>query len=45
MNKELNFKVDENKCIGCGICTYTCTSKIDVKKFVETAKLIVKRVK
>ncbi len=45
VNMEKLKELHPERCIGCGICTYTCTSKIDVKKFVETAKLIVKRVK
>lgn len=28
------------RCIGCGLCTYSCTSRIDVKEFVKRAKVI-----
>ncbi|MFA6829594.1 MAG: RnfABCDGE type electron transport complex subunit C [Bacilli bacterium] len=28
------------KCIGCGLCSYSCTSNINVKEFVERAKII-----
>lgn len=45
VNMEKLKALHPERCIGCGLCTYTCTSKIDVKKSVETAKLIVKRVK
>lgn len=45
VNMEKLKALHPENCIGCGLCTYSCTSKIDVKKAVETAKLIVKRVK
>ena len=45
VNMEKLKALKPQQCIGCGLCTYSCTSKIDVKKYVETAKLIVSKVK
>lgn len=45
VNLEKLKALNPKACIGCGLCTYSCTSKIDVKKYVETAKLIASKVK
>ena len=30
--------LDQDKCIGCGLCSYICPSKIEVREFVNIAK-------
>lgn len=32
--------LNPQKCIGCGLCSYSCTSHIDVKSYVARAKVI-----
>ena len=35
-------KLEVGRCIECGLCTYTCPSKIDVTEFMRKAKLQLK---
>ena len=39
--EELN-NLKSNKCIECGLCTYTCTSKIHLTNFMRQGKRMVK---
>jgi heterodisulfide reductase subunit C len=32
--------LNPQKCIGCGLCTYSCTSRINVKDYVDRAKIV-----
>ena len=42
LDKERIKKLNPLKCIECGLCTYSCTSKIQVTDFVRKAKIIAK---
>ena len=41
-NKENLNKLNVNKCISCGLCSYICPSNIDVRDKVNQAKMEVK---
>ena len=40
LDKERIKKLNPTRCIECGLCTYTCTSKIHVTDYIRKAKLI-----
>ena len=42
LDKERIKKLNPLKCIECGLCAYTCTSKIHVTDYVRKAKIIAK---
>ncbi len=42
LDKERIKMLNPLKCIECGICSYTCTSKIPVTDYVRKAKMIAK---
>jgi electron transport complex protein RnfC len=42
LDKERIKKLNPLRCIECGLCTYTCTSKIQVTDYVRKAKLMAK---
>ena len=31
-------KLNVNRCIGCGICSYICPAKINLREYVEKAR-------
>lgn len=37
-NQKILDKLHANKCIECGMCSYVCPAKINVKEFVKKAK-------
>ena len=42
LDKERIKKLNPLRCIECGLCTYLCTSKIQVTDYVRRAKLFAK---
>ena len=42
MDKDTIKMLEPLKCIECGLCTYSCTSKIQVTDYVRRAKLFAK---
>ena len=42
LDKERIKKLNPLKCIECGLCDYTCTSKIQVTDYIRKAKMIAK---
>ena len=41
-DKERIKKLNPLKCVECGLCTYSCTSKIPVTDYIRKAKVIAK---
>ena len=37
-NVEMLEKLEVNRCVSCGMCSYICPSKIEVTDFVSKAK-------
>ena len=42
LDKERIKKLNPTRCIECGLCAYSCTSKINVTDYIRKAKLIAK---
>ena len=42
VDKEKIKALNPLKCIECGLCTYSCTSKLKVTDYVRRAKLLAK---
>ena len=42
MDKDMIKALEPLKCIECGLCAYSCTSKIQVTDYVRRAKVIAK---
>ncbi|MFW5841762.1 MAG: RnfABCDGE type electron transport complex subunit C [Bacillota bacterium] len=40
-DKKAAMNLDAKKCIECGLCTYVCTSKIEVTDYVKQAKKLI----
>ena len=39
--KDTLRKLNPNKCIGCGLCSYICPSKIDLREDVKESKKVI----